>query len=346
MHFDELLESPFGQLPDGREASLFTFGEEGGVQAAVTNYGATLVSLFVPDQYWMPADMVLGFDDVSGYLTDHPYLGSTVGRFANRIAKGQFQIGDQSYQVPMNQGGHALHGGPVGLDKYLWQARAEGNGVLLETESPDGDQGFPGKLKVSVHYQIIDQALVIEYQASTDRDTHLNLTNHAYFNLKGHGNGDILDHVLQIHADQYTACTAELIHTGELVSVRGTSLDFLKSKKIGSRISANDPFTKDGLGYDQNYVLNDRSDRLAAVVTESTSGRKMEVFTTEPGIQLYTANWLDIPHGKNGMAYPARSAFCLETQHFPDSPNHPHFPTTLLKVGERYASRTEYRFSW
>lgn len=283
------------------------------------------------------ADVVLGFDSPARYRGHHPHFGAITGRYANRIARGRFTIDGRSYQLDLNNGRNHLHGGHHGFDKVVWAGTAAGrNGVVFTHVSPDGDQGYPGTLTTTVTYTLTDDsALIVEYQARTDRPTHVNLTQHSYFNLAGEGSGSVFDHELSIDADRYTPVDAELIPTGAIETVAGTPFDFRRPTPIGSRRD----------GYDHNWILNGADGRPAARVYEPRSGRTLDVFTTEPGMQLYTGNSLDGSlTGKSGRAYGAHAGFCLETQHHPDTPNHPDFPTTLLRPGERYYSRTIFAF--
>jgi aldose 1-epimerase len=311
-----------------------------------------VVSIHVPDRQGKMADVVLGFDNLDNYLRNNPYCGAIVGRYANRIAKGRFPLDGVEYKLAQNDGPNSLHGGLKGFDKVAWKARElPQNQPTLELTylSKDGEEGYPGNLSVKVVYSLTDSnELRVDYTATTDKDTVLNLTNHSYFNLAGQGNGDILKHEITINADRFTPIDETLIPTGELRKVEGTALDFRKPSAIGGRINENNEQLKFGKGYDHNYVLNRRGGRLtpAARVTEPESGRVVEVLTTQPGLQFYTGNFLDGKiHGKGGKVYGHRSAFCLETQHFPDSPNKPAFPSTALKPGQTYHETTIYKFS-
>jgi len=340
----------FGKMPTGEQVDVFTLTSGRGVEARITSYGAHLVSLKAPDRGGKPADIVLGFDDLDGYLTRNRYFGSTVGRYANRIANGRFSIGGTQYTLAKNNGENHLHGGLKGFDKKLWQATApREDAVTLRYVSEDGEEGYPGTLTTTVTYTLTDRnELRIDYEATTDKPTVLNLTNHSYFNLAGEGHGDILGHVVTLHADRFTPVDQGLIPTGELRSVDGTPFDFRKPTAIGTRIDHPDEQLKRGRGYDHNFVVNGAMGTLrpAARVEEPRSGRVMEVLTTEPGVQFYTGNFLDgSARGKGNKPYNHRYGFCLETQHYPDSPNQPSFPTVLLKPGERFRSTTVYRFS-
>ena len=342
---------PFGVLADGREAALFVLSNANGMDVSITNYGGIVTSLNAPDRHGKIADLVLGFDELDDYLADHPYFGAIVGRYANRIAKGTFRLEGRRFSLATNNRGNHLHGGRVGFDKALWVARIRSNPARLELThiSRDGDEGYPGKLDVVVTYSLSDaDELRVDYRATSDRTTHVNLTNHSYFNLSGHDSGNILGHRVEINADRFTPVTGKLIPTGELRRVGGTPMDFRRPISIGARIEEDDEQLLFGSGYDHNWVLNDVGSGLkrAATVSDPASGRVLEVFTSEPGVQFYTANFLDGNlKGKGGTAYTCRSAFCLETQHFPDSPNKQDFPSTILRPGEAYESSTIYRFS-
>lgn len=321
--------------------------------AEITNFGATLVSLKVPQQNNNTTDMTLGYDSLKTYEQDTVYFGSTVGRFANRIADGMFSIRGKRYRLKKNEGVNHLHGGKQGFNKAVWEAEASENdaGLTLQLTyiSKDGEEGYPGNLLVMVIYTLTNENEInIEYLAETDQTTVINLTHHSYFNLGGAGSGDILDHNLTIHADQFTPVDSRLIPTGEIRSVRGTPMDFLKPHKIGERIEADDDQLHLGKGYDHNWVLNKKEGPLApaATVTEPVSGRTLDVYTTQPGLQFYSGNLLGNQIvGKDGHVYGHRSGFCLETQHFPDAPNHPQFPPAVLEPGEKYKQTTIYRIS-
>lgn len=346
------IEQPFGKTPSGEQVNLYTLRNASGVEVAITNYGARVVSLKVPDRSGKFDDVVLGFDSLDGYLKDNPYFGAIVGRYGNRIAKGEFTLDGKKYTLARNNGENSLHGGLKGFDKVVWSASkvstSDGPGLELKYLSKDGEEGYPGNLNVAVTYSLTaNNELKIDYDATTDKDTVLNVTNHSYFNLAGQGNGDILDHLVMINADKFTPVNAGLIPTGELRPVEGTPFDFRKPIAIGARINDKDQQLIYGKGYDHNFVLNRTGDglALAARVTDPKTGRVMEVLTTQPGLQFYTGNFLDGSiHGKGGKAYGQRSAFCMETQHFPDSPNQKAFPSTVLKPGERYRNTTVYRF--
>ncbi|TGD79480.1 aldose epimerase family protein [Hymenobacter wooponensis] len=340
---------PFGRTTDGHEVQLFTLTNKNGLRATITNYGGTLTSLLVPDKNGQLGDVVLGFDNVSGYqspeyLKSGPYFGALIGRFGNRIAKGKFTLDGQEYSLVTNNGPNSLHGGSKGFDKVVWQAEpgtsADGQTLTLTYHSQDGEEGYPGNLEVKVVYTLTnDDALRIEYTATTDQATPINLTNHAYFNLGLGQLPDVLGHQVTLHADRYTVVDDTAIPTGELRPVQGTPFDFTAPHAIGERI-AQVPG-----GYDHNWVLNQGQQPIAKVV-EPTTCRVMEVLTDEPGVQFYTGNFLDGSlTGKEGVVYGKNAGFCLETQHFPDSPNQPSFPNTILQPGQTYQSTTEYRFS-
>lgn len=332
---------------NGQEVWLYTFTNTQGAQVKITNYGGIITSWTTPDKHGQSADVVMGFDNLKNYRERHPYFGSVVGRYANRIAKGKFSIGDQHYTLVVNNGPNHLHGGTIGFDQAVWEATTV-NGATPELHlrylSQDGEEGYPGNLQVEVRYTFNDNnELQIDYTATTDKPTHLNLTNHSYFNLTGDVSNTILDHSLVITAEHYTPFNEHQIPVGKVSTVAGTPYDFRKAEKIGARIRQ-----AEGAGYDHNYVLpsNDGKLQLAAIATDALSGRKMEVFTTEPGMQLYTGNFLD-GHFKTPEGKPIgkHAAFCLETQHYPDSPNHPQFPTTLLQPGQTFHSTTVYRIT-
>ena len=321
-----------------------------GIEVRMIPYGGIITSLKTPDRNGQFADIVLGFAADSGYQDAHPYFGAIVGRYGNRIAKGRFVLEGREYLLAANNGPNHLHGGVKGFDKVVWEMQrvAGKNAVTFSRTSPDREEGYPGNLAVRVTYELTDaNELIVDYFATTDNATPVNLTQHSYFNLAGEGAGDILGHQLSINADRYTPVDATLIPTGELASVEGTPFDFRQSTAIGARIDEPHEQLKNGQGYDHNWVLNRRGDGLqpAARVVEPTSGRTLEVETTEPGMQFYAGNFLDGSlTGKSGRAYQRRSGFCLETQHFPDSPNHANFPSTILRPGQEYRSRTVFRF--
>ena len=332
---------------DGKEVSLFTLTNAKGVQVKISNYGATVTSWVSPDKNNKTSGIVLGFDSLSGYLAKPPYFGAVVGRYGNRIAKGKFKIDTAQYTLATNNGPNALHGGLKGFDKQVWDATLASDSTAsleLSYVSKDGEEGYPGNLKVTVHYTLTDDnELKIEYSATTDKATVLNLTNHSYFNLTGDVANTILDHTLMIDADNYTPVDTTLIPTGEIKSVKGSPFDFTKAKKIGQEIAA-----VSGGGYDHNWVLNKKDSSLQKIVElkDAISGRTLEVFTTQPGVQFYTGNFLDgAISTSDGKKINQHAALCLETQHFPDSPNQPKFPTTLLLPGQQFHSVTVYKLS-
>jgi aldose 1-epimerase len=331
---------------------IFTLTNKNGVSTKITNYGGIVMSLNVPDKAGQFGDVVLGFDTVEEYLQPHPYFGALIGRYGNRIANGKFTLEGKNYTLAQNNGPNSLHGGLKGFDKVIWDAKPldtrDGPALELTYLSKDGEEGYPGNLLVKVIYTLThDDALRIDYTATSDGTTVINLTHHSYFNLAGAGNGDILDHDLLLNAAHFTPVNETLIPTGEIRPVAGTPFDFTRPTRIGLRINQDDEQLKFGLGYDHNWVLNntDGSLALAARASEPSSGRVMEVWTTEPGIQFYSGNFLDGSNiGKGGKVYQHRYGFCLETQHFPDSPNQPNFPSTVLKAGQTYTSTTVYKF--
>jgi aldose 1-epimerase len=345
----KMTKQDFGKTPDGTPVSLYTLTNKNGMEARIMTYGGVVVSLKTPDRTGKLADVVLGYGNLDGYLKSSPYFGAIVGRYGNRIGQGKFTLNGHTYRVPVNDGAHSLHGGIHGFDKQVWSAREIGSTALeLSYLSKDGEEGYPGNLQCTVRYTLTDaNELQIDYTATTDKDTVVNLTNHSYFNLAGQGEGDILQHQVVIHASRTTPVDQGLIPTGELKSVEGTPFDFRQATAIGARINQPDQQLKYGRGYDHNWVLDNTGKGLglAAEVYEATTGRVMEVKTTEPGMQFYTGNFLDGTIAGKGKVYKQRYAFCMETQHFPDSPNHPAFPTTLLKPGQKYQTTTVYKFS-
>jgi aldose 1-epimerase len=342
-----LEEREFGKLQDGRAVQLYVLRNQHGMIAKVMSYGALLTELHVPDRNGAVTNVVLGFDNLQSYLNGHPFFGATTGRVANRIAKARFQIDGQEYQLASNEGPNHIHGGLRGFDKVLWEAkpvRVEKTAVAVQFHylSRDGEEGYPGNLDVRVTYTLTDNnELRIDYEAMTDKATLVNLTNHSYFNLAG--SGEILDHEINITADRYTPVDDQLIPTGEIAPVRDTPLNFTTSRRIGERIDQLKP--KPG-GYDHNFVLNSegKSLALAARLRDPQSGRTLEVHTTEPAIQLYTGNFLDGSQRGFGRAYTKHSGLCLETQHFPDAPNHPNFPSIVLRPAKRFQSSTVFKF--
>jgi aldose 1-epimerase len=342
----------FGKTPQGGSVDLYTFSNAHGLEVRAITYGGVIVSLRVPDKSGHLGDIALGLKDLPAYLDNKAYLGAIIGRYGNRIGGAQFKLDGATYKLAANNGPNTLHGGNVGFNKALWNAEPfeneQGAGVIFTHTSPDGDEGFPGTLKVKVTYTLTAQdELIFDYEATTDKATPVNLTQHTYFNLAGEGNGDILGHHIMINAGRFTPVNKDLIPLGELRPVKNTPFDFTQPMGIGSRINQNDEQLVLGKGYDHNFVINRTGTgaELAARVHEPTTGRIMEVYTTEPGVQFYTGNFLDGLPGKNGHVYQQRFGFCLETQHFPDSPNQPAFPSTILKPGETYRSRTMYKFS-
>ena len=339
----------FGKTPDGDEVKIYTLSNGKGMTAKVSEYGGILTDLWVPDRTGKPGNVVLGFDTLERYVKGHPFFGATTGRVANRIAKGKFTLDGKEYTLAVNNGPNALHGGTKGFDKRVWKSRAlpaTGKEVAVELTyvSADGEEGYPGTLTTTVVYTLTDDnELRIDYTATTDKATIVNLTNHSYYNLGE--SGSILDHVLMLNADRYTATDATLIPTGELAPVKGTGLDFTQPRRIGERIADYMDFAK---GYDHNFVINGggKSLTLAARVQEPKSGRVMEVWTTEPGVQLYCGNHLDGSlTGMGGAVYKQHTGFCLETQHYPDSINHPGFPSVILRPGQTFKSTTAHRFA-
>lgn len=351
----EIRREHWGVLKDGTDVWLYTLANDSGMRAQISTYGGTIVSLWVPDGDGEPGDVVLGFDTLAEYVDRSPYFGCLIGRYANRIANGRFTLDGVTYQLACNDGPNHLHGGECGFDKRVWSScvreSAPGAPALdLSLTSPDGDQGYPGTLIVRVSYTLTDtNAFRIDYEAETDAPTILNLTNHSYFNLSAGRQPTVLEHELQLYADQYTPVDETLIPTGELASVVDTPLDFRSPMPIGARIEADHPQLRIAGGYDHNFVVNGEVGtlRLAARVVDPATGRVMTVRTTEPGVQLYSANFLPLEGlpGKRGLTYGPRSALCLETQHFPDSPNKPHFPSVVLRPGTKFRSTTIYAFS-
>lgn len=341
---------PFGTAPDGKAVELITLTNAHGVELRAMTYGAIIVSLKVPDRAGELGDVVLGYDSLAGYVKSSPYFGAVVGRYGNRIARGKFTLDGTDYTLAVNNGPNALHGGLKGFDKVVWSADTmrtpEGVGIRFSYVSKDGEEGYPGTLTTTVTYTLTDANEVhIAYEATTDKATPLNLTQHSYFNLAGQG--DVLSHVLTVNANRYTPVDSTLIPTGELAPVAGTPFDFTTPHAIGERISIDHQQLKFGGGYDHNFVLTraDTGLALAAVLKEPTSGRVLEVRTTEPGVQFYSGNFLDgTLTGKGGVVYAHRNGLCLETQHFPDSPNQEVFPNTILRPGQTYRSRTVWRF--
>jgi len=348
-----ITSTTFGTLPDGREATLFHLVNASGMSMEVTDYGGIITSLTAPDRSGNYEDVVLGYDDLDSYLAETPYFGAIIGRYGNRIAEGRFSLDGETFELATNNGANHLHGGLVGFDKVLWDAEPFNNafdfGIVFTYESPAGEEGYPGNLSVEVSYRMTaDNRIIFSYKATTDKATPINLTQHSYFNLAVNTSNSILDHELMIAAEYFTPIDDGLIPTGELRTVESTHFDFRTSTPIGARIDSGGEQLDYGLGYDHNFVLSDTTTdlKLAARVYEPQSGRIMEVHTTEPGIQFYSGNFLDGSLiGKGGVVYEHRSGFCLETQHFPDSPNQAAFPSTILRPGEIYTSQTIYTFS-
>jgi aldose 1-epimerase len=348
---DQLSRQTFGQTKDGTEVYLFTLRNPHGAEAKISSYGGIVTSLKVPDRDGKMGDVVLGYDNLADYLKESPFFGALIGRYGNRIAKGHFTLDGKEYTLATNNYPNALHGGNKGFDKVVWEPKAvttpDGPGLKLTYLSKDGEEGYPGNLSVTVVYTLTaDNALKVEYTATTDKDTVVNLTQHSYFNLAG--KDTILNHTVMIPADKFTPVDSTLIPNGELRPVDGTPFDFRKPTAIGARINQDDEQLKFGKGYDHNWVVNKPLGQfgLMARVTEPTTGRILEVFSTEPGLQFYSGNFLDgTLKGKGGWVYPFRAAFCMEPQHYPDSPNKPEFPTVVLKPGQTYHNTIVYKFS-
>jgi aldose 1-epimerase len=342
-----IAKADFGKTGDGTAVEIYTLTNAKGMKAKITTYGAILTELWVPDRSGKLGDVVTGFPTLEGYLKGHPYFGATVGRVANRIAKGKFTLGGKEYTLAVNNGPNHLHGGKVGFDKKVWKATpkrtTDGPAVEFTYTSPDSEEGYPGTLKTTVTYTLTNKnVLRIDYRATTDKPTPVNLTNHAYFNLAG--KGDILNHQLTLFANRYTPADDTLIPTGKIAAVKGTPLDFTSAKTIGSRI---EKVGKNPTGYDHNFVRNNNTTfGITARVYEPTTGRVMTMYTSEPGVQFYTGNFLDgTLTGKGSEVYKKHAAFCLEAQHYPDSVNKPNFPSVILRPGKVYRQRTEYAFS-
>jgi len=362
MQSGSVTESPFGTTADGKAVTAYTLTNANGIELRAINYGAIITSLRVPDRRRQLGDIVLGFDSLQPYATVSPYFGALIGRYGNRIARGRFTLDGKNYTLARNNGPNSLHGGNVGFNKVMWSTtsfqKPDRVGLVFTRTSPDGEEGFPGNLIVTVTYTLTDSNEVIfDYRATTDKDTPINLTQHSYFNLADGGRSNVLGHVLAIDADSFTPIDSTFIPTGEIRSVAGTPFDFRQPTAIGARINADNEQLHFAKGYDHNFVLRkDSADgvdpgsepqlTLAATVYEPTSGRVMQVYTSEPGMQFYTGNFLDgTLRGKNGIVYNQRSGLVMETQHFPDSPNHPGFPSTILHPGAEYHSRSMYKFS-
>jgi aldose 1-epimerase len=346
--------APFGKLPDGAVVEQYTLKNTAGMEVRVLTYGGIITSIQVPDRNGRLGDVVLGYDSLEGYVKNPSYFGAVIGRYANRVGKAQFTLDGKTYKLAANNRANSLHGGLKGFDKFVWSAKevhqadkAGQAGVELSHTSPDGDEGYPGNLSVSVTFLLNDKnELSLDYAATTDKPTIVNLTHHDYFNLAGDGEGDVLGHVLTINATHYTPTDSLQLPTGALKDVAGSPFDFRKPTAIGARIDAKDEQLQLGLGYDHNFVIDRKKPGLAvaATVADPKSGRTLEVRTTEPGVQLYTANHLDGSLGKASHRYIKRGAFCLETEHFPDSPNRPEFPSTVLRPGEKFHSLSVYAF--
>jgi aldose 1-epimerase len=339
----------FGRMPDGSQVGLFTLTNARGVEVRAIAYGAILVSIRTPDRRGQFADIVLGCDDLEGYRTRSRYFGAVVGRYGNRIAKGRFTLDGTTYQLAVNNGKNHLHGGIKGFDKAVWRAhefaRDGDTAVSFRYTSPDGEEGYPGTLTAGVTYTLSARnELIVEYEATSDKATPINLTNHSYFNLTGEGTGDILQHRLTLDADRFTPVDDTMIPTGELAPVEGTPFDFRHETAIGARIDADHEQLRRGTGYDHNFVVHGSGLRRAAHVVDPATGRTLDVATTEPGVQFYAGNHLAGQIGKSGHAYHQRTGFCLETQRFPDSPNQPDFPSTVLRPGQMFRSTTVFTF--
>ena len=350
--FTVLSKNSFQQTVDGKKTDLYILKNKNNLEASFTNYGARIISLMVPDKEGKFTDVVVGLSSIGQYqATTEPYFGATIGRFGNRIARGKFTLDDKTYTLFINNGLNTLHGGKKGFQAVVWDARQiDEQTVEFTYLSKDMEEGYPGNLNVKVIYTLTDDnELKMEYEATTDKKTIVNLTNHAFFNLNGEGSGNILDHLVQINADRYTPVDTTLIPTGKLESVEGTPFDFRKSETIGARIENDNIQLKNGKGYDHNYVLNTTEvggSTLAATVWADKSGIVMEVYTQEPGLQFYSGNFMQSKNTfKGGSKDDFRTAFCMETQHFPDSPNQPSFPTTVLKPGSIYKTSSVYKFS-
>jgi len=346
-------KSMFGKTPDGMDVDIYTLTNPQGMEVRAITYGGIITALRVPDRDGKLDDVALGFDNLEGYLKSPAFIGPLIGRYGNRIRGGRFTLDGQTYKLAINNGPNHLHGGVRGFDKAVWQAesfkRNDVVGVVFTHTSPDGDEGYPGTLSLRVIYTLTaGNALEVEYEATTDKATPVNLTQHTYFNLAGHGTRDVLDHMVTLRASRYTPVDSTLIPSGGIATVEGTPFDFRMPTSIGARIDANDVQMRYGNGYDHNFVIDRAGDGLvpAAHVMEPMTGRVLEVSTTEPGMQFYTGNFLDgTLKGKGGRMYQKRMGFCLETQHFPDSPNKPSFPNTILRPGETYRSKTVFAFS-
>lgn len=341
-----ITQAPFGQLPDGRTITQFTLTNAKGMVAKIIDYGGVITELHAHDRDGKLGDVVLGFDTLEPYCTDSPYIGALIGRYGNRIRHGRFTLDGHEVQLPVNNGSNHLHGGPGGFDRVKWDATVDGDSLRLQYRSVDGEMGYPGNLDATVVYRLNDDnELVVIFHAVTDKATPVNLTQHSYFNLAG--DGDILGHMLTVEADTFVAIDAESIPTGELTPVTGTPFDFRMPRAIGERIAQPDKQLRHGGGYDHNFALNKPEGKAltrAARVCEPGSGRIMELWTEEPGVQFYSGNFLDGSLAGKGRNYPYRSGFCLEPQHYPDSPNQPQFPSTILRPGQTYQTESRFRF--
>ena len=348
-----ITQADFGKTPDGTQVEIYTLKNSKGAEAHILTYGGIVQSLYMPDKNGKMGDIVLGFDNLGGYLTNSPYFGALIGRYGNRIGGGQFTLEGKTYDLPKNDHGNTLHGGLKGFDKVIWTARpmetSEGPALILTYLSKDGEQGFPGNLMVTAIYTLTDNnELKLQFSATTDKPTVVNLTHHSYFNLAGQGDSSILDEIVYINANEVTPVDSKLIPTGKFEDVTGTPFDFRKPTAIGARIDDPDKVLQYGPGYDHNWVINKPAGQfgLMARVTDPDSGRVMEVWSDEPGLQFYAGNFLDgTIVGKGGKVYPRRSAFCMEPQHYPDSPNKANFPSTELKPGQTYHNTIVYKFS-
>ncbi|MFN3788758.1 aldose epimerase family protein [Massilia sp.] len=342
-----ITQAPYGRLANGEAITEYTLANANGLVAKIIDFGGIVTELHTPDREGRLADVVLGLDSLAAYEGEHPYFGAVIGRYGNRIAKGRFTLDGREIVLPANDGAHHLHGGPGGFHKVKWQASVEGDSLRLAYRSVDGEQGYPGNLDAVVCYQLNDDnELVVRFEAVTDQPTPVNLTQHSYFNLAGEG--DVLDHLLSIDADTFVGIDAAAIPLGTLSPVTGTPFDFRTPRPIGERVGQPDKQLRHGQGYDHNFVLNKPNGRemtRAAHVLEPVSGRVLELFTEEPGVQFYSGNFLDGSLGGKGRSYGQRSGFCLEPQHFPDSPNRPRFPNVILRPGQVYRSASRFRFS-
>lgn len=350
---DFLDKEAYGTTADGVEVSQYTLINKSGMEVKIITYGGRITSLKVPDKNNQLEDVVLGFDNLDEYTSDNPYFGALIGRYGNRIADGKFNLDGEEYQLPKNDNGQSLHGGDKGFDKVVWTAKetdSNSHSLILTYKSKDGEMGYPGNLTVTVTYNLKDDnSLDVLYEAETDKKTVVNLTQHSYFNLSGDFSSKITDHIVEINADEFLPVNSKLIPTGELKPVKGTPFDFTSPKKVGKEITAKNEQLELAKGYDHCWVLNNQDENMhfAASAYHPTSGRFLEIYTTEPGIQFYTGNFLDstLPMQAKEGTYAQRSGFCMETQHYPDSPNQEKFPSTVLAPGEKYSSKTTFKFS-